>query len=151
MQREPVDGAARLSGVSGHGDASGSGAVSGGRAEGERVAGAGRPSYASSALVADVMVVLLQRGITARLRASDLPQAHQAAWTLLDVLGVEPDTSRCPCIACGGAELHLARLDLVAEDHPALTGRRRAADTDKGAGGQEPGHTRTGDEDGEPR
>jgi hypothetical protein len=103
-------------------------------------------------LVADVMVVLLQRGITARLRGSDLPQAHQAAWTLLDVLGVESDTSRCPCIACGGAEFQLVALDLVAEDHPALTGRRRATGADRGdAGGQGSRRARPGDEDGEPR
>jgi len=147
--RKPVGGAAGLSGVSGHGDACGSGAVSEGRANGGQVAGSGRPSYAPSALLADVMVVLLQRGITARLRGRDLPQAHQAAWTLLDVLGVAPDTSRCPCIACGGAEFQLARLDLVAEDHPALTGRGHADDADRE--GQGPQGPPVGDEDEQPR
>jgi len=146
---EPVGGAACLSGVSGHGDACGSGAVSGDRPDSEQRTGAGRPSYAPSALLADVMVVLLQRGITARLRGSDLPQAHQAAWTLLDVLGVAPDTSRCPCIACGGAEFQLARLDLVAEDHPALTGRGQADDADRQ--GQGPQGPPGGDEDEQPQ
>lgn len=48
-------------------------------------------SYQPSVLVVDVAMVLVQRGVPARLRAVDLPQAHQAAWTLLELLGVRPD------------------------------------------------------------
>jgi hypothetical protein len=127
--------------------------VSEDRADGEQAAGSGRPSYAPSMLLADVMVVLLQRGITGRLRASDLPQAHQAAWTLLTVLRVEPDTSRCPCIACGGADFQLVQLDLVAEDHPELTGRpdvhrSEGRDVDEAdADRQDPPRPRPGNED----
>ncbi len=70
-------------------------------------------SYQPSMLVVDVMAVLLQRGVQAVLRSADAAQAHQAAWTLLDVLGVTPDTSRCACAACGGAALILSPMDLV--------------------------------------
>ncbi len=73
-------------------------------------------SYQPAALLADVMVMLLQRGIQGTLRGRDLPQAHQAAWTLLDLLGVPPDTSHCPCLACGGADFCLVNISLVAGD-----------------------------------
>jgi hypothetical protein len=71
----------------------------------------------------DLAMVLLQRGVHTTLRAVDLPQAHQAAWTLLELLGVDPDTSQCPCLACGGANWHLAEINVVAGDHPQVTGR----------------------------
>jgi hypothetical protein len=77
----------------------------------ERVA-----SYEPSTLVVDVAMVLAQRGIETTIVSKDLPQAHQAAWTLLGLFGVEPDTSRCPCLACGGAALHLARISFVPAD-----------------------------------
>lgn len=80
-------------------------------------------AYQPSVLVMDVALVLLQRGIETTLHVRDLPQAHQAAWTLLQLLGVEPDTTVCPCLACGGAELQLSGLNLVAaSDDPGWTG-----------------------------
>jgi hypothetical protein len=80
-------------------------------------------SYQPSVLVVDVAMVLVQRGIETGMRGRDMPQAHQAAWTLLKLMGVRPDTSQCPCLACGGAELLLSDLNLVAADEPELTGR----------------------------
>jgi hypothetical protein len=72
------------------------------------------------------MAVLLQRGVQAVLRGRDAVQAHQAAWTLLQVLGVTPDTSHCSCMACGGAALILSQVDLVVgSDDPGLTGLPR--------------------------
>lgn len=93
-----------------------------------RVAVSGRQgetakTYQPSVLVMDVALVLLQRGVHTTLKADDLPQAHQAAWTLLHLLGVQPDTGECPCLACGGAAFQLSALNLVAADDPELTGR----------------------------
>lgn len=81
------------------------------------------PSYQPSMLVVDVAMVLVQRGVEPSMLGRDLPQAHQAAWTLLKLMGVQPDVGDCPCMACGGAELLLGDLNLVAADDPELTGR----------------------------
>lgn len=82
-------------------------------------------TYQPSVLVVDVAMVLVQRGAEPSMLGRELPQAHQAAWTLLKLMGVEPDTSACPCMACGGAELLLSDLNLVAGYDPELTGRPR--------------------------
>jgi hypothetical protein len=76
-------------------------------------------SYSPAVLAADVMFVLAQRGLNARLQAVDIGQVHQAAWTVLTVLGIVPDTQQCACLACGGTALALADVTLVtADDEP---------------------------------
>jgi hypothetical protein len=90
-------------------------------------------------LVVDVMAVLLQRGVHAVLRGRDAVQAHQAAWTLLNLLGVTPDTSGCSCLACGGAALILSHLDLVVgSDESGLTGLPRPYRETEGDGSPVP-------------
>jgi hypothetical protein len=83
------------------------------------------PSYQPSRLASDVMMILAQRGFEASLHTKDLVQAHQSAWNLLTIFGIRPDTDGCPCLACGGAELTLGRLNSVAADDPELTGQPR--------------------------
>jgi hypothetical protein len=73
-------------------------------------------SYSPAELVADVMTVVAQRGLRAHLRGDDVAQVHQAAWTLLTVLDIHPDTDRCPCLACRGTELALAEVVLLAPE-----------------------------------
>jgi hypothetical protein len=80
-------------------------------------------SYSPAVLAADVMFVLAQRGLNARLHAADIGQVHQAAWTLLTVLGIAPDTQQCACLACGGTALALADITVVtADDEPDTPG-----------------------------
>jgi hypothetical protein len=86
------------------------GGVMGGRRDGPPC------SYSPAVLAADVMFVLAQRGLNARLRAVDIAQLHQAAWTLLTMLGIAPDTEQCACLACGGTALALADVTLVTAD-----------------------------------
>jgi hypothetical protein len=73
-------------------------------------------SYSPAVLAADVMFVLAQRGLNACLHAGDIAQVHQAAWTLLTVLGIALDTQQCACLACGGTALALADVTPITAD-----------------------------------
>jgi hypothetical protein len=79
-------------------------------------------SFAPSRLVTDIAMALATWGFEARINAGNIVQAHQSAWNLLTTFGIRPDPDDCPCLACGGAELHLSALDFIAATDPQLTG-----------------------------